>query len=375
MNKDNVFDLLSEEIKEKLAGLKITEATKVQEKLIPQILEGKNIVFQSETGTGKTFAYLLPLINKLEADADASKIRLLIIAPTFELASQINAAAKSITSRKTALLIGGAPLKRQIELLKEKPQIICGTAARIIELIKLKKLKLNDLSACIFDECDRLVKKESFEDTNTLRLLLPKETQIIACSATINKTVKIFFAGIENEILPPEDILKKKITHWAIYAEARDKIDTLRKFINIEKNEKILIFTSRADQVQNIYSKLRYKGIDCMALHAKADKQERKAAIDKFRSGKINILITSDLASRGLDIQNISFVVQMDLPSDDDFFIHRSGRTGRAGKKGVNVVIGDEFEMRKYAALEKKLGIIVYPKQIYNGRIVEPIDL
>ncbi len=375
MNKDNVFDLLSEEIKEKLAGLKITEATKVQEKLIPQILEGKNIVFQSETGTGKTFAYLLPLINKLEADADASKIRLLIIAPTFELASQINAAAKSITSRKTALLIGGAPLKRQIELLKEKPQIICGTAARIIELIKLKKLKLNDLSACIFDECDRLVKKESFEDTNTLRLLLPKETQIIACSATINKTVKIFFAGIENEILPPEDILKKKITHWAIYAEARDKIDTLRKFINIEKNEKILIFTSRADQVQNIYSKLRYKGIDCMALHAKADKQERKAAIDKFRSGKINILITSDLASRGLDIQNISFVVQMDLPSDDDFFIHRSGRTGRAGKSGVNVVIGDEFEMRKYAALEKKLGIIVYPKQIYNGRIVEPIDL
>ncbi|MCR5765956.1 MAG: DEAD/DEAH box helicase [Treponema sp.] len=374
MNKDNVFDLLSEEIKEKLAGLKITEATKVQEKLIPQILEGKNIVFQSETGTGKTFAYLLPLINKLEADADASKIRLLIIAPTFELASQINAAAKSITSRKTALLIGGAPLKRQIELLKEKPQIICGTAARIIELIKLKKLKLNDLSACIFDECDRLVKKESFEDTNTLRLLLPKETQIIACSATINKTVKIFFAGIENEILPPEDILKKKITHWAIYAEARDKIDTLRKFINIEKNEKILIFTSRADQVQNIYSKLRYKGIDCMALHAKADKQERKAAIDKFRSGKINILITSDLASRGLDIQNISFVVQMDLPSDDDFFIHRSGRTGRAGKSGVNVVIGDEFEMRKYAALEKKLGIIVYPKQIYNGRIVEPID-
>ena len=369
------FELLSNEIREKLSELQITEPTKVQEKLIPQILEGKNVVFQSETGTGKTFAYLLPLINKLEADADLSKIRILVIAPTFELASQINAAAKSITNRKTALLIGGAPLKRQIELLKEKPQIICGTAARIIELIKLKKLKLNDLSACIFDECDRLVKKEGFEDTNTLRLLLPKQTQIIACSATINKTVKIFFAGIENEILPPEDILKKKITHWAIYAESRDKIDTLRKFVNIEKNEKILIFTSRSDQVQNIYSKLRYKGIECMALHAKADKQERKSAIDRFRSGKINILITSDLASRGLDIQNISYVVQMDLPSDDDFFIHRSGRTGRAGKTGVNVVIGDEFEMRKYAALEKKLGIIVYPKQIYNGRIVEPIDL
>jgi len=370
----NVFSLLSKDLKDNLAKLNISQPTKVQEKLIPQIMQGKNIVFQSETGTGKTFAYLLPLINKLEEDSDTIKTRILIIAPTFELASQINTAAKSITKRKTALLIGGAPLKRQIELLKEKPQIISGTAARIIELIRLKKLKISDLSACIFDECDRLVKKEGFEDTNTLRLLLPPKTQIIACSATINKAVKIFFAGIENEILPPEDILQKKITHWAIYAENRDKIDTLRKFVNINQNERILIFTSRADQVENIYSKLRYKGIECMALHAKADKQERKSAIDRFRSGKINILITSDLASRGLDIQNISYVVQMDLPSDDDFFIHRSGRTGRAGKSGINVVIGDEYEMRKYSALEKKLGIIVYPKEIYNGKIIEPID-
>ena len=370
--KNNVFTKLTPSINEKLQKLNITEPTKVQEKLIPQILEGKHVVFQSETGTGKTFAYLLPLIQKLEADEDKTKLRILIIAPTFELASQINSASKSVTDRKTALLIGGAPIKRQIETLKDKPQIITGTAARLIELIRLKKLKTNDLYACIFDECDRLVKKESFEDTDTIRMLLTKETQIIACSATINKAVKIFFAGIENEILPQEDVLRKRITHWAIYAESRDKIETLRKFINAEKPEKLLIFTSRADQVENIYSKLRYKNIECMALHAKADKQARKAAIDKFRSGKAKILITSDLAARGLDIQNISHVVQMDLPSDDDFFIHRSGRTGRAGKTGINVVIGDEYEMHQYAALEKKLGLIVYPKEIYNGKVTEP---
>lgn len=368
----NVFLSLSTEINEKLKTLNITEPTKVQEKIIPQIFEGKNIIFQSETGTGKTFAYLLPLINKLESEEDKTKLRILIVTPTFELASQINAAAKSITDRKTALLIGQAPIKRQIEVLKEKPQIVAGTAARLIELIQLKKLKTNDIFACIFDECDRLVKKESFEDTELLRSLMPPSAQIIGCSATLNKNSKIFFAGISQEILPQEDILKKNITHWAIYSEQRDKIETLRKFISAEKPKKLLVFTSRADQVENIYSKLKYKKIDCMALHAKSDKQTRKAAIDKFRSGKADILITSDLAARGLDIQNITHVVQMDLPSDSDFFIHRSGRTARAGKTGINIVIGDEYEMRSFAALEKKLGIIVYPKEIYNGKVISP---
>ena len=247
-----------------------------------------------------------------------------------------------------------------------------GTPARLVELIRLKKLKLNDLKAIVFDETDRLVRKELFEESDALRLLVPKESQVIACTATLNRQTKIFFAGIENVVLPAEDVLRKRISHWAIYAESRDKIETLRKFIAASNYEKILIFTSRADQVENIYSKLRFKKIDCMALHAKADKQLRKAAIDKFRSGKCKILITSDLAARGLDIANISHVVQMDLPEDEDFFIHRSGRTARAGKSGINVVIGDEYEMRKYAALEKKLGIVVYPKEIYNGKIVAP---
>ncbi len=371
----NAFTLLSENLKHKLESLEIKEPTAVQNEIIPRILEKKNVIFQSETGTGKTFAYLLPLIqNYGEGDDEGTSfdVRILIVAPTFELASQINQAAKQITEKKTALFIGGAPIKRQIETLKEKPFLVIGTPARLVELIRLKKLKINTLKAIVFDETDRLVRKELFEESDALRLLVPKETQVIACTATLNKQTKIFFAGIENVVLPAEDVLRKRITHWAIYAENRDKIEMLRKFIAACDFQKILIFTSRADQVENIYSKLKYKKIDCMALHAKADKQLRKAAIDKFRSGKCKILITSDLAARGLDIANISHVVQMDLPEDEDFFIHRSGRTARAGKNGINVVIGDEYEMRKFAALEKKLGIVVYPKEIFDGKIVAP---
>lgn len=371
MSQDSIFLQFSDEIQEKLKSLNITTPTSVQQNVIPTILENKNVIFQSETGTGKTFTYLLPIIKRIHETSTNEGIKAIICAPTFELASQIKQAAMSVTSLKTALFIGGAPIKRQIESLKEKPQIIVGTTARLLELIKLKKIKTNNLFTIVFDESDRLIKKETIEDVYDLLKVIPQTTQIIACSATIDEKTKKVFTG-EVILMPQEDVLKKNITHWAIYAEQRNKIDTLRKVILAEKPEKALIFTSRADQVENIYSKLTYKNIDCVALHAKADKQKRKSAIDKFKSGKIKYLITSDLAARGLDIPGISHVIQMDLPSDNDFFVHRAGRTARAGKKGINLVIGDEYEMNKYALLEKKLGIIVYPKEIYNGKITEP---
>lgn len=371
MSNKSSFLLLNSSIQEKLAALNITNPTAVQNEIIPQILEGKDILFQSETGTGKTFAYLLPLINKIEENDDIQSPKIIVIAPTIELASQINSACKTVSSRKSALLVGGAPLKRQIEILKEKPQIIIGTAARLNELIRLKKLKVDKIIAIVFDETDRLVKKELYDDTAELKNLMPQNCQIIACSATLNNPTKKFFYGIDSVTLEPENILKDRITHWAIYAETRDKIDTLRKFLLAEKPTKALIFTSRADQVENIYNKLTYKKIECVCLHAKTDKQKRKSAIDRFKSGKEKILVTSDLAARGLDIQEVSHIIQMDLPNDEDFFVHRCGRTARAGKKGINVVIGDEYEMNHYAQLEKKLGLCVYPKEIYNGKVSE----
>lgn len=374
MTEKNTFSILPENLSEKLKSINITEPTKVQQKVIPALMEKKNLVFQSETGTGKTFAYLLPLIAGLEKlheteNKNERHARIIICAPTFELASQIKTAAQSISDIKTALFIGGAPIKRQTELLKEKPEIIIGTPARLVELIHLKKLKTQYVKAIVFDEADRLVKKELISESSELKKLMPENIQIIACSATIDNGTKKFFSNSEIEILPKEDILTKNITHWAIYAESRDKIETLRKFLSAETPEKALVFTSRADQVENIFSKLKYKKIECACLHAKTDKQARKAAIDRFRSGKERILITSDLAARGLDINAITHVIQMDLPQDSDFFIHRAGRTARAGKEGINVVIGDAYEMRAFSALEKKLGITVYPKEIRNGKV------
>lgn len=375
---------VDESIVSKLEEIGITEPTEVQKKIIPLISEGKNIMFQSETGTGKTFAYMLPLLSRLNS-TENRMARLMIASPTYELASQIKVQVQKISGIKCALLIGGAPISRQIELLKEKPKIVIGGPARLLELIHLKKLKADGIETLVLDEADRLLSPELRDSTKGLMERLPKSVQLIGNSATVSKYTREILQKARNGILndekenailfvalPMENVLRKQISHWAIFSERRDKIDTLRSFINAEKPKKLLVFTSKSDQIENIASKLRFKKIDCETLCGKTNKVDRKSAIDRFRSGKTKILITTDLASRGLDIEGITHVVQMDLPEKEDFFIHRAGRTARAGATGINCVIGDAWEMENYARLEKKLKITVFPKMLYKGNVVDP---
>ena len=351
---------------DKLAEKGIVEPTAVQKQVVPEIKSGKNILFQSETGTGKTLAYLIPLLENISQEE--KKVQIVISAPTHELASQIKSEIQSISDIKVALLIGGAPIKRQQELLKEKPLVVIGGPVRLLELINLKKLKVDAVKAIVLDEVDRLLSPELRDETTELVSSMPKNSNLISCSATTKSNiVKILEDALENRksqnlpecennetidekietiLLPMEDVLKRKITHWAFFVEQRKKIEFLRKLLVAEKPSKVLIFTSRADQVENIYSKLKFAKVDCAALHAKTDKIERKQAIDRFRSGKNKILITSDLAARGLDFPDVSHIIQMDVSTNDDFFIHRAGRTARAGKTGINIVIGDAHEMR-----------------------------
>ena len=429
---------IGEEIIQRLSAAGITSPTAVQQKIMPLVAEGKNLMFQSETGTGKTFAYLLPILQRLcDNPKSSNPVRVLVASPTYELASQIKAQVRLVSDVKCALCIGGAPISRQVELLKEKPQIVIGGPARLLELIHLKKLKADAVETLVLDEADRLLSPELRNDTEGLLERLPRRVQLIGNSATVSDyTRKVLqnardaidraseekapaesgkasgskdsagkistdmaangnkdagakdsgntpadrnpadrkqaASAIEFVTLPTEDVLRKRITHVAIFAERRDKIDTLRSFINAVKPKKLLVFTAKSDQIENIASKLRYRKLECEALSAKIGKQERKSAIDRFRSGKVSILVTTDLASRGLDIPDVTHVVQLDLPQTADFFIHRAGRTARAGKTGMNCVIGDAYEMQDFAKLEKKLGLKVYPKILYKGKLTSP---
>lgn len=402
LEKENNKDLFNNYLM-RLSPLGFSALTAVQRAVIPHIEAGESILFQSETGTGKTFAYLLPLLNRVTGENAFPRI--LIVSPTLELAAQIKTVSCYVTDMKIAILFGSSSMKRQLEALKEKPCIVIGSAERLCELIEMKKLKTAGLFAVVFDEADRLVKKETIDGTRAILNILPKGLEIIGCSATITEKAKEFFGSIAGRgiahsqmrfiEMPGADVISRNIEHWAVFAKRRNKADALRSLIYaLKSNEnteriarnnaplmqgkggkgrgiKILVFYERGYDVERIASFLKSKGVNCEGLYAKSGRQERKASLDRFRSGKTSVLITSDLSSRGLDIADITHVIQMDLSDDTDTFIHRAGRTARAGKCGVNIVIGDEIDIKKLNAAAKKLRINLHQKILRDGKILD----
>jgi superfamily II DNA/RNA helicase len=374
---------------EKLAEQRITRPTAVQCLAIPPLLTGKSIIFRSATGTGKTYAYLLPAIQRIitgAADTPASGRGpvLLICAPTIELCSQIKSSAEQLLEGQgVALLTGSTSLNRQIESLKKnKPPAVVGNPGRLLLLAKMGKLKFHNLRFLVLDEADRLTASDSREETSALMRFIAgaQDTApltVAACSATVTEKIREYLAPLLDDAVLREtdeqEILRERIQHWAILSESRQKTQTLISFLAAAKPKKTLVFTGRSHDAGKVAAILQNRHINAVAMYSGMDKKERRGAIDHFRSGKIAVLVSSDLSARGLDIPDITHVAALDVGEHKDAYIHRCGRTGRAGKRGIMVSIGDEMEMRRLAGLEKKLGITVYPKELYRGKVCDPI--
>jgi superfamily II DNA/RNA helicase len=386
----------------------IRKATDIQKKVIPLLASGESVFFSSATGTGKTFAYLMPLLGRLleeeeRGEKSAAWPRLLIIAPTLELCSQIKGELDFLldtTSLDSCLLIGSVNLDRQIESLKRnRCAVVVGNPGRLLVLAKMGKLRFGGLTCLVLDEADRLVSDELSGETGELCEIIKRNSGglvIAACSATMNKKNRdkllsfAVFRGEGNDSASrniayiesdDNEILRERIEHWAIFSEKRRKVQTLRSLLSAIKTKKsrakALIFTSRGDEAETVLSRLRYHHVNAAGLFGKAGKKalsgtERRQALDAFRAGSVDALVSTDLAARGLDIPGITHVIALDVPSDGEVYIHRCGRTARAGKRGVMVTIGDETQMRLLALLEKKLKIRIQPKELYEGRICVP---
>jgi superfamily II DNA/RNA helicase len=378
---------------ERLLERNIAVPTEIQRRVIPRLQAGENLIFWSATGTGKTFAYLLPLFEALgKISPSLGEGRgpfILILAPTLELCSQIKTEADFLLRGfpgpgphggpvKVSLIIGSANMSRQIEgLKKDKPLVIVGNPARLLQLARMGKLKLQGLRFLILDEGDRLAADELIGDTGELAALVNKDRLTAACSATMSpksreRLLPLMGGQAALEETEEREILRDRIEHWAFFSEGRRKIGTLRSFIAAADPKKVLIFTGRGGEVGNIVSQLQYHKLGAFGLYGDMNKKLRKEAIDSFRSGRARILVTSDLAARGLDIPEISHVIALDVPLGEEAYVHRAGRTARAGKRGIMATIGDGEELRRLAALEKKLGIVVYPKDLYKGKIHAP---
>ena len=354
---------LSEKIALALAKQAINEPMAIQTKAIPAVLAQQNIIGQAPTGTGKTLAYLLPLLQQL--DKELHQLQAVVLAPTYELAMQITGVARDLSQAaelgiKVQGLIGGANIARQIDKLKDKPQLIIGSAGRIIELSRKGKLKLANVKMLVLDEFDRLLDDQNLKNTVDVVKLLPEQRQIVMFSATAPKKALERADFLDQ---PTQIVVKATAADLAsrencyLMTPFRDKIEAIRKLTRRLGVERGLVFINRTYDAERTLEQLRYEGIKADSLLGHSNKQARQKAIANLKSGKIQLLLSTDLAARGLDIAGIDYVFNLDLPENAQTYQHRAGRTARAGAKGTVITLADNKEAYKLAKLEKSLGI------------------
>ena len=360
-----------------LEKLKLTVPTPVQLQAISIVQAGSDTYINAETGSGKTLAYLLPLYQVLNVERSATQV--LIIVPTHELALQIHRVSCDLAQHagmavRNVLLIGGTASDRQIEKLKKKPQIIIGTPGRVLELIERGKIKLSDLKTLVIDEADRLLAEDSLEMVQKIVRACPGRRQLVFVSATEQPKSKQYMEQLAPNLVrlhSEELIINHNIDHFYMVVEERDKPDALRKLIHATKTEKVIVFVHRNETAEDVAAKLEHHKILVADLHSTHEKEVRKQSMQNFRSGKARVLIASDIAARGLDIPGITHVFNLDLPSKGKDYLHRVGRCGRAGARGVAVSILIKPEVRLIELFEQTLGIQMRQVTLREGQMIE----
>jgi ATP-dependent RNA helicase DeaD len=358
-----------------LSKQQIVDPSPIQIAAIPPLVAGKDAYLRAETGTGKTLAYLLPLFTRIDPAQAATQV--VIVAPTHELALQIHRqscelALNATRAIRSVLLIGGTSTDRQIDKLKAKPHLVVGSPGRIVELIERSKLKMAHIRAVVIDEADRLLNDESLNWIQKIVSAAPAGRQLIFASATIEQQTRRVL-----EILAPDAVMlrggtssvNERIEHLYLICEDRDKPDVLRKLLHAFDVPCSIVFVHRNDVAEEVASKLTHHKLAVADLNSELSKMNRKRAMDGIRSGAIRIMIASDIAARGLNIPVVTHIFNLDVPTMSKAYLHRVGRTARAGAKGTAVSLVTETEARLIRRYERDLSISLKCIRVLNGEI------
>jgi superfamily II DNA/RNA helicase len=374
----NDFEQLNPAVIAALQKENITAPTEVQAAVIPLCLQNKDCIVQSQTGTGKTLAFLLPLFERL--DPAKRETQAVILAPTHELAIQIQRqierlAENSGINLRSVPIIGDVNILRQIEKLKEKPQIVVGSSGRILELIKKRKIPAHTVKTIIIDEADKMLDKSNYDSVKAVIDTTLRNRQLLLFSASISNEAlkKARFLMKEPEIIKFEANISipTTIEHSYFVSDERDKIEELVKLARIVNPKKAIIFINKEFENDVAIEKLRYHGLSASNIYGEIDKFQRKKTMDDFRAGKLQFLIASDIAARGLQIDGITCVFNITMPEDPLDYLHRAGRTGRNGLAGQAVSIITPRELNLIKIYEKKFGIVFHAKKMFQGKIVD----
>ncbi|MGO2083629.1 DEAD/DEAH box helicase [Vagococcus sp.] len=350
-----------------------SEPTLIQEKLFKLLATEQSVLGVSPTGSGKTLAYLLPLLLKLEKGEGN---QLLIVLPSQELASQVATVARPWAQGlelKVQTIIGGANVRRQLEGLKKRPEIVIGTSGRILELIKARKIKAHQLKALVLDEIDDMVSQNEFTAAKGIIKTIQRETPIIGISATglsvENELDEIFKTEVTIVDVTKEDDTKGKIEHAFILTPSRKRTEVLRRLAHTP-DFKALVFFNSVSELGAVSERLNFLGVKHLTLASDQTQTERKASIQDFSEGKVSLLLTTDIGARGLDFSNLYYVVQYDVPLMTDDYVHRSGRVGRMGNEGMVLSLVNERELRNLRQMIRELNRELIEKHAAFGEIV-----
>lgn len=331
---------LEPKVLQAITELGFEEATPIQAQSIPLALTGSDLIGQAQTGTGKTAAFGIPLITKINREDE--KILALIMAPTRELAIQVSEEIGKLSRFKglrSLAIYGGQDIGRQIRGLKKKPQIIIGTPGRLLDHINRKTIRLDDVQTVVLDEADEMLDMGFMEDIQTILKLVPEERQTMLFSATmppnIQRLAKQFLNNPQHVSVIPKQISAPLIDQAYIEVPERQKFEALSRLIDMESPELAIVFGRTKRRVDELSEALQKRGYSADGLHGDLSQNQRDAVMRKFRDGSIDVLVATDVAARGLDVSGVTHVINFDLPQDPESYVHRIGRTGRAGKEGT----------------------------------------
>jgi ATP-dependent RNA helicase DeaD len=366
------------ELVERLSEIQITIPTKVQEKSIPLILNNtKDVVVLAKTGTGKTAAFGLPLLQLI--DAKSTKIQALILAPTRELGQQIytNLVSFSSESQQTTItsICGGVPIKPQIERLKETTHIVVATPGRLVDLVKRDAINIKDIKYFILDEADEMVSALK-EEVDEIIKEIPKSRRTLLFTATMPGTIKQLVQNyMSKHVVHIEADMEtsghKGIEHQYVVVEPIEKLNVLLHFLTSKEGERGIIFCKTKAAVNKLAKNLAINKFSSGAIHGSLTQGIRDRIMGQFREGHIDILVATDLAARGIDVKEISYVVNYHLPDRYDTYVHRSGRTARAGKTGLSISIIQKEELEEIPEFEEDLGLVFKEYKKADAKSIE----
>lgn len=366
---------LSPEILKAIGELGFISPTEIQKQTIPFIsTDTRDLIALAQTGTGKTAAFTLPILDMI--DDGSRKIQLLVLCPTRELCLQITKDiinySKYMRNIKTTAVYGGSSISDQIRSLRDKPQIIVGTPGRVIDLINRKALDFSEIQWLVLDEADEMLSMGFKDDLATILNETPETKQTFLFSATMNREVerisKNYLTNPHRIVVGSLNEVKKNIKHEYYVVGYRNKKEALKRLIDANPNQYSILFCRTRMETQEVADFLMQNGYAADALHGDLSQAQRDTVMKKFRLKNIDILVATDVAARGLDVDSLTHVIHFSLPDDPEVFVHRSGRTGRAGKDGISIALIKPEESRKLKQIKQSTKIEIVEKKIPTGK-------